>query len=80
MKTADEKMVARLRERGWFVWGPTAKPSEKQMGSYAQLYATNELGETYRVAGWEDGIPCLEDGRGGTFPGMFTYVYTIGPK
>ena len=80
MKTADEKMVARLRGRGWLVRRFTVKPSEKQMGSYAQLYATNDLGETYRVAGWEDGIPRLEDGKGGTFPGMFTYVYTIGPK
>ena len=80
MRTSEDKMAAKLQERGWFC-DRTGYPEGRFIPrSDIQLYATNGLRETYRVVGWtEDRLPLLQ-GRGEPFAGLQDYLFTVGPK
>lgn len=82
IRRKHERWIGELRQAG-YVFGqlgdPPATPS-----SGLQLYATNSLGETYRVVGWTEGrLPVLgssDSSDNETFIGHFRYMYTVGPK
>lgn len=78
---AEDRAARRLQEKGWF----TKRTGEiPHVTEGMQLYATNGMGETYRVAGWShaDAVerPILIGRDGQEFPGVFDYLYTVGPK
>ena len=84
MRRSEEKMADHLASRGWFcrrtgLAGANFDPTNVQ--PHLQVYATNGLGETFRVVGWNDGgEPILLGGDEGTRVGFFDYIYTIGVK
>lgn len=80
MRASEDKAAARLKARGWFCTRTGVKPDSVPPAEM-QLYATNGLGETYRVMDWQmDGKPMLLGADGRLFVGIFDYVYTVGPK
>lgn len=83
-RNKHERWAAEMREAGYFVAHTGTLPAGYDQNAPrldAQLYATNHLGETYRVIGWSHGLPLLA-GRADDdpFPGMFRYLYTLGPR
>jgi len=79
MELTEVEMAEKLRAAGWFV---KRLEQSGEVQGYGQCYATNYLGETYRVVAWQDGKPMLDGGPNGkVFQGaMLGYAFTFGPK
>lgn len=79
MRASEEKSAEKLRGRGWFAWRTGSVPSPK-LFEEREVYATDAARQTFRVLGWEAGLPILEGSQGETFLGPNSYVFTVGPK
>lgn len=84
MQAKHERWVLELIQSGRFVrkYGPSKDKFQERAAAAAglQVYATNGLGETYRVVGWAALDAPILAGQNGDFVGLFNYVFTAGPR
>lgn len=77
------RLADELRAAGWFAANLKIEVPDhiRHPAPGLQPYATNGLGETYRVTGWTGaGEPILSGGRNDFVGLRDNYLYTIGPS
>jgi len=72
----QERLARELREGGWICLKAGEISSDLPLD--AEVYATNQGGETHRVKGWTADHKPILDGRYGPYEGLLDYAFTIG--